>query len=170
MAREPPNGPKVHKPTGQYATNQPTQGKLKRPLSQTRRKTPITDYRGKKSNNKKEKPAAREGHTPPTTGNAGPRTNPTPLTTAPQPSSRGIHKPSRQTCPDLRTTNSDQLSTLGSKTASTHPSDGTSTVSENKANSPASNGGRQPNEMWDHQPQISKTSISLRASLSSFSL
>ncbi|GMN44355.1 hypothetical protein TIFTF001_013546, partial [Ficus carica] len=37
------------------------------------------DHRGKKANNKEEKSAVHEGHTPPTTGNADPRTNPTPL-------------------------------------------------------------------------------------------
>ncbi|GMN46941.1 hypothetical protein TIFTF001_016129 [Ficus carica] len=37
-----------------------------------------SDHREKKANNKEEKPAMREGHTPPTTGNASPRTDPTP--------------------------------------------------------------------------------------------
>ncbi|GMN68621.1 hypothetical protein TIFTF001_037679 [Ficus carica] len=38
-----------------------------------------SNYRGKKANNNEEKPAACEGHTPPTTGNVGPRIDPTPL-------------------------------------------------------------------------------------------
>ncbi|GMN62308.1 hypothetical protein TIFTF001_031398 [Ficus carica] len=47
----------------------------------------LSDHRGKKANNKKEKPAAHEGHTPPTTVNAGPRTNPNP---SPPPSSPAL--------------------------------------------------------------------------------
>ncbi|GMN75083.1 hypothetical protein TIFTF001_052542, partial [Ficus carica] len=44
----------------------------------TKQPSAQSDYLGKKANNKEEKSAASEGHTPPKTGNAGLRTDLTP--------------------------------------------------------------------------------------------